>query len=95
MEIIDNNDAAFLDTQNSTMSVMDWFWTIIVSGIPLVGLVMLFVWAFGENTRPAKATWAKAVLLVSAVVIALYIVIAFTMVGCVGIMSLSDIFSPN
>lgn len=37
---------------------------------------MLFVWAFGSNTKPSKANWAKAALDMYAILISLYIVLA-------------------
>ncbi len=41
----------------------DWFLTILITAIPLVGLIMLFVWAFGGGNNTNKANWAKASLL--------------------------------
>ena len=34
---------------DSPMSVGDWIWTLVVMMIPLVGLVMIFLWAFGGH----------------------------------------------
>ncbi len=45
------------------VSVMDWVFTMLIMIIPLVNLVMLFVWAFGTAANPNKANWAKATLL--------------------------------
>jgi hypothetical protein len=45
------------------VKVGDWFVTILITAIPLVGLIMLFVWAFGSGTNPNKANWAKASLI--------------------------------
>ena len=53
--------------QSQTMSVGDWIVTMIISFIPLVGIIMLLVWAFGSNTPPSKANWAKALLIFSLV----------------------------
>ncbi len=47
----------------STMSTKDWFITLLISYIPLVGLIMLFVWAFDSSTNENKKNWAKASLL--------------------------------
>lgn len=59
------------------MSLKDWIITIIISYIPLVGLIMLFVWAFSSGTNENKKNWAKALLLVQIVgtilVILLYV----------------------
>lgn len=48
---------------NHDTSVGSWVLTIFLTSIPIVGLVMLFVWAFGSAASPAKANWAKATLL--------------------------------
>ena len=31
--------------------------------IPLVGVIMLFVWAFSSGNQPSKKTWAQATLI--------------------------------
>lgn len=48
---------------NYPVSVGDWFLTILITAIPIVGIVMLFVWAFGGGVNVNKANWAKASLL--------------------------------
>lgn len=45
------------------LSVGQWVLTILIAGIPIVGLVMIFVWAFSGNTNINKANWAKATLI--------------------------------
>ncbi len=56
----------------------DWFLTIFLTAIPIVGLVLLFVWAFGGNAKPSKANWAKATLLWLVLGIVAYGVVALT-----------------
>ena len=56
------------------MSIGDWIITFIVTAIPLVGFIMLFVWAFGDGTHPSKKTWAQAYLILMVVVIILMII---------------------
>lgn len=53
------------------MKITDWLITFLITAIPLVGLVMLFVWGFSENSNKVRATWAKAMLVWYAIVIAL------------------------
>ena len=60
---------------NQPMTVGDWFITILITAIPLVGLIMLFVWAFGGNTNVNKANWAKATLLWALIAIILAFII--------------------
>lgn len=52
-----------IDTHQKPVSTTDWFGTIFITAIPLIGLIMLFVWGFGNNTKPSKANWARATLL--------------------------------
>lgn len=72
-----------LNTRNE-MSVGDWMITILITALPLIGLIMLFVWAFSDGTPRSKATWAKAILIWYAIAIGLSILF----VGVVGLASL-------
>ncbi|NCU36977.1 MAG: hypothetical protein GX103_13355 [Bacteroidales bacterium] len=45
------------------VTVGDWVLTILITAIPLVGVIMLFVWAFSGGTNVSKANWAKAILI--------------------------------
>ncbi|TRW50139.1 hypothetical protein FM042_04710 [Aliidiomarina halalkaliphila] len=58
--------------QIAPISVGDWFITLIITAIPLVGFIMLFVWGFGSSTHPSKANWAKATLLLFVVAFGLF-----------------------
>lgn len=60
-----NEDArvTMVDENKKVMSVTDWLVTILVYAIPLVGFIMLFVWAFGGNTNENRANMAKAMLI--------------------------------
>lgn len=58
-------------TQAQVVSVKDWIITILIAAIPLVGFVMMFVWAFGSNENPNKANWAKAALIWTAIAMVL------------------------
>ena len=58
-------------TQAQVLTVKDWIITILITAIPLVGFIMLFVWAFGSNENPNKSNWAKASLIWVAIVMVL------------------------
>ncbi|MEH6942599.1 hypothetical protein [Bacillus sp. JJ722] len=58
---------------NRIMSVKDWVITLILLIIPIVNIVLLFVWAFGEGNIIRK-NYAKAQLIMVAIAIALYII---------------------
>jgi len=51
------------EQQAKVMSVKDWIVTILITAIPFVGLIMLFIWAFGSSENPNKKNWAKANLI--------------------------------
>ena len=59
----------------SPMSMKDWFITLLISYIPLVGLIMLIIWAFDSNTNVNKKNWAKASLIWMLVGIGIAIII--------------------
>ena len=55
------------------MSVKDWLLTLLIMAIPFVGIIMLFVYAFGSNENVNKQNWAKAQLIMIAIVVGLAI----------------------
>jgi membrane protein YdbS with pleckstrin-like domain len=65
--------------QAEVVSVKEWLITIVVMLIPIVNIVMMFVWAYGKNTHPSKANFFKAQLIMMAVFFVLGLVLAITM----------------
>ena len=68
-----------MEIENENVPVIstgEWVLTYLITAIPVVGLVLLFVWAFGRETNPNKANWAKAGLIWTAIIIGIYIVFA-------------------
>ncbi|SFE98412.1 hypothetical protein SAMN04487969_110182 [Paenibacillus algorifonticola] len=55
------------------VSFKEWMITMLLYAIPLVNIIMLFVWAFGGNTKISKANFAKAALVWTAIGIVLSI----------------------
>jgi nitrate reductase gamma subunit len=55
------------------MSVKDWLITLLLMAIPVVGIVLLFVYAFGNNENVNKQNWAKAQLIMLVIVFAIVI----------------------
>jgi heme/copper-type cytochrome/quinol oxidase subunit 2 len=64
------------ENNHPPLSVKDWMVTLLLTFIPIVNLVMYFVWAFSDDTHPSKKNWAKAALIWLAIVVVLYIIIA-------------------
>lgn len=71
---MDNNEFQNGSQLEQPMSMGEWLVTIIVSMIPCVGIVMLFVWAFGQgNTN--RRNYCRAQLIIAAVGIVLAIIL--------------------
>ena len=70
---MDNLNTGF-NTNYKPMSIGDWLITFLIQAIPLVGFVMLFVWAFGDGTHPSKKTWAQASLIFALIMFVLVII---------------------
>ena len=41
----------------SPISIGNWIISLILTMIPIVNIIMLFVWAFSNGTNPTKANW--------------------------------------
>ena len=65
--------------QSPTVSVGNWLITYLVSFVPVVGFIMLLVWAFSSSTPPSKANWAKAALVAMSIFTVLSILFAGTL----------------
>jgi hypothetical protein len=53
----------------------EWMLTMFIMGIPLVGFIMLLVWAFSSGTNPSKSAWAKATLIWGVILTVIYVII--------------------
>ncbi|MBS1479878.1 MAG: zinc ribbon domain-containing protein [Christensenellaceae bacterium] len=48
---------------NQPLTTGQFFLMDLILAIPLVGLIMCFVWAFGDASNPNRKAWAKAKLI--------------------------------
>ena len=69
--------------QAPVVSVKEWLITNLIMMIPLVNIVMMLVWAFSSNTNPNKANYFKAALILFAIVMVIYLVLAVVIFGSV------------
>ena len=60
---------------DEVMSVKEWLITLLILCVPLVNIIMMFVWGFGSSTKPTKANFCKAYLILTAIVIVLYVLL--------------------
>lgn len=65
--------------ESAPVSLGDWILTLIILAIPIVGLVMLFVWGFSSGTHPSKQNYCRAVLIFA--LIAFVLAILFGLMG--------------
>ncbi len=94
LQVNNYNQAA--QPQYKPVKVGEWIGTMILLSIPIVGFILLIVWAFG-NKKPSKANWAKAKLLL-ALIISGIIIITFLLMFIITGASLNlnnlTIFNP-
>lgn len=69
--------------QAPIVSVKEWLITNLILMIPMINLVMIFVWAFSSNTNPNKANYFKAALILFAIVMVIYLVLAVVIFGSI------------
>ena len=75
------NPGAWEDT--APLSVGACTLMFVVSAIPVVNIIMLFVWGFGNSNRNRK-NWARAQLIITAVVIVLCIIFGASIMAALG-----------
>lgn len=63
------------------MTIGDYILTFIVTAIPIVGFIMLLVWAFGSDTNPNKKNYCRAILILMVVGIILSIIFSIVFAG--------------
>lgn len=51
---------------DDVMTVGDWIGTMIILSIPIVNIIMYFLWAFGDSVNKNKKNFAKATLILGA-----------------------------
>ncbi|WPR75420.1 hypothetical protein [Algoriphagus sp. NG3] len=56
-------------------SLGEWIIAVLIKRIPLIGLIMLIVWATDKSTDPEKANWAKAELIVKLIIFAAFMIL--------------------
>jgi len=63
------------------VSVGDWILTLILLCIPLVNIIMMFVWAFGGTPSISKRNYCRACLIIAAIFLVLGLVFTFALGG--------------
>ncbi|QAA35175.1 hypothetical protein [Clostridium manihotivorum] len=76
-----SNDEMMVDKNLQPMTLGNWVVTMILLAIPVVNLVLLFVWGFGTNVNKSKKTYCQANLIFIAIVFVLAIVASLALAG--------------
>ena len=66
--------------REEVLSIGQWLVTTFVIGIPIVGLVMIFVWGFGQGNKN-RSNFCKAILVWYVICIAFSIIFGAAIIG--------------
>lgn len=61
--------------QKPPISLGEWIISVIITKLPLIGFIMLIVWAVDKNTDVNKSNWAKSELIVKLIGFAIFVII--------------------
>lgn len=77
------------------LTVGNYLIMFLITIIPLVGLIMQFVWAFGDNVNLNKKNWARAGLIWALIIVVFEVILFIACFGAIGslIAALSENFS--
>ena len=48
---------------DEVVGVGNWVLSLFLAALPVIGLILLFVWGFGSSTPQSKKNWARAMLI--------------------------------
>ena len=70
-----DNQEVVSSAKTEVISTGEWILYVFLLSIPLVNLILLFVWAFGNPSNQTKANFGKAGLIWIVILIVIYIII--------------------
>jgi len=75
---------------SNIMSYKEWALTVFISSLPLIGFIMLLVWAFGDDANIHKKNWAKGSLLLALIAFIMVFFFLFVFGGIAMLASLTN-----
>ena len=72
---------AYESAGNAPLSVGQYIGMIILSGLPIAGFILLLIWAFSSDQNVNKKNYARAVLILALIGIALSIIFGAAAIG--------------
>lgn len=70
------------------MSPGQWALTLFLTSLPMVGFILLIVWALGDDNNLSRKNFAKGSLILYAIILSL--VVVFFIFGGIALLGLSD-----
>lgn len=62
-------------SQYRPVSVGDWILTFLILALPVINIIMAFVWGFSDSTHPSKRSFCQAALIMWGISIVLSIIV--------------------
>lgn len=70
-----------LPPDQKPLNFKEWALNIFLAGLPLIGLILLLVWAFNDSGNMHRKEWAKGMLLIYVIAIILSALVVFLFGG--------------
>lgn len=63
------------------ISVKEWIITFLIMYIPIINIIMLFIWAFDGKEKKSKSNYCKAALIIGGIIVTLSIVVFVVLIA--------------
>jgi hypothetical protein len=73
--------------QSGVMSTVEWLGTLLVLLVPILGIVLYFIWAFGSGGNPHRRNYCRAALIMMAISIGLSILFSVAFGGLIAMIT--------
>ncbi len=80
--------------QGKHMTTGQWVLTTFLANLGIIGIILLFVWGFGDNEYPDKKNFSRAMLIWTAIGVGVYIIFLIFWIAVIGI-GASEIFGSS
>lgn len=67
------------NTHEEPISIGSWMLTLLILALPIIGIVMAFVWSFGNTPQKSKKNFSRAILIYWAIAIVISILLSSTL----------------
>ena len=66
---------------SKVLSIGEWLITKFLILIPIVNIILLFIWSFSKKENINKSNWAKATLIIYSLRLCFYLIILFILLS--------------